>query len=225
MGLTFRAPLSRASAGPLCVGFSRPCRTGREGGDLEVTVDTASGPRAFLLPWFFVRQVDALLELWRRQAHEATLLTMNGELGQTLVEAARAGGLRDVSFLLANGAEVNYRVGGAWTALNDSARYGHLAVVELLLDAGAANLGSALNSACRGGFPLVIALLLDRGATGSEAALLTASLHGHLEAVRLLLDRGVDIHAEGDGALLWARERGHEAVVALLLQRGPVDYW
>ena len=136
---------------PLFVGFSSACRTGREGGDLEVTVQTASGPRTFLLPWFFVREVDAMLERWRREAHEAVLLTMHdGVLGETLREAARAGGQRDVTFLLASGADVNHRA-HYYSPLACAARNGHLAVVTALLDAGADGLGVALLKACSGG--------------------------------------------------------------------------
>ena len=83
-----------ALARPLVVGVSGASKAAREGGNLEVTVETEEGPRTFTLPWFFVRDVDALLERWRREEHEATLLTMNhGMLGATLCQAAGAGGL------------------------------------------------------------------------------------------------------------------------------------
>ena len=216
-----------AATRPSSLGFSSASKVAREGGDLEVTVQTAEGPRVFTLPWFFVRDVDALLERWRREEHEATLLNMNaGNLGATLLQAARLGALRDSTFLLARGADVTYQGGGPWTALNDASRNGHLAVVIALLDAGAGRIGSALHSASMGGRTPVVALLLDRGADihyGNDASLQTAALHGHLETVRLLLDRGADIHAENDGAVRWARERGHEAVAALLRARGAIE--
>ena len=220
-----------ALARPLFVGFSSASRQARDGCDLEVTVQTAAGPRTFTLPWFFVRDVDALLERWRREEHEATLLTMNGGvLGATLVDAARAGGLRDVTFLLARGADVNYpqvnENGATTTALWTSSYYGHLAVVTALLDAGAQARGQALTCAAGGGRTTSVALLLDRGVDihwEDDCPLREAARQGKVNAVRLLLDRGADVHALNDAALLEARRNGHEAVVALLVERGAVD--
>ena len=214
-----------AAARPLFVGFSSASKTVRQGGDLEVTVQTARGPVTFTLPWFFVRDVDALLERWRREEHEAVLLTMNdGLLGETLRQAAHAGGLRDVTFLLARGADVNN--GRVWPPLWYAARNGHLAVATVLLDAGAEQLDGALHLAATGGSVPVGALLLDRGAditSGRHYALYRASFYGHLEFVRLLLDRGAAVNGDGGRPLRWARERGHEAVIALLRERGAVD--
>ena len=217
-----------ALARPLFVGFSSASKAAREGGDLEVTVQTARGPRTFTLPWFFVRDVDALLERWRREEHEATLLTMNdGELGFTLVLAARAGGLRDLTFLLAREADWP-NTGADWKndALGWSAQNGHLTVVQALLNAGAGMLDGALYAASFRGHTAVAALLLDRGADvhdHDDDPLRRAAEGGYLETVRLLLDRGADVHARNDWALHNARRRGHEAVVALLLERGAVD--
>ena len=211
---------------PLFVGFSSVSKVAREGGDLEVTVQTAAGPRVFTLPWFFVRQVDALLEHWRREEHEATLLTMNdGVLGATLCLAAQAGGLRDTTFLLARGADVEYRH-MARTPLMHSAFGGHAAVATVLLDAGAGERNFALLHAAMSGHTQVAALLLDRGADVhflADAPLVHSAQRGCLDCVRLLLDRGADVHALQDSALLLARRNGHEAVVALLLERGAVD--
>ena len=215
-----------ALARPLFVGFSSASKAAREGGDLEVTVDTEEGPVSFTLPWFFVRDVDALLERWRREEHEATLLTMNaGVLGVTLCQAAEAGGLRDTTFLLARGADIEF-VHELWTALLYAAYSGHLAVTTLLLDSGAAELDDALNLSARGGHSRIAALVLDRGADVHfifDLPLRDSARRGYLETVRLLLDRGADVHAMDEGALRGAREAGHEEVVALLLERGAVD--
>ena len=215
---------------PLFVGFSSASKVAREGGNLEVTVDTEEGPVTFTLPWFFVRDVDALLERWRREEHEARLLTMHGaDLGWTLWDAARAGGLRDVTFLLSRGADVNSQGGMYENALCYAAGGGHLVIVTLLLDAGATQLGKALYLAASRNRVPVAALLLDRGADieyGAGVPLLCAASNGHLEFVRLLIDRGANVNAHGafgGSPLLSARREGHEAVVALLLERGAVD--
>ena len=213
---------------PLFAGFSGASKQAREGGDLEVTVETEEGPVSFTLPWFFVRQVDALLERWRREEHEATLLTMNrGVLGATLCEAARAGGPRDATFLLARGADVNFEHRHEnMTPLEHSAERGHLPEATLLLDAGAGRLNSALLYTTVSGHPHVAALLLDRGADVhylDDAPLRFSAEDGFLEMVRLLLDRGADVQALDEAALRMARSNGHDAVVALLLERGAID--
>ena len=211
-----------ATARPLFVGFSSASRQARAG-DLEVTVETEDGPRTFVLPWFFVRQVDALLERWRREEHESTLLAMHdAELGVTLCEAARAGGLLDTTFLLAAGAPVNYEHVFR-TALERSASNGHLSVATLLLNNGSGRIQSALGIATERGHAAIAALLLDRGAdlhALSDTPLRNAAQGGHVDTVRLLLDRGAHIHARNDKALRVASRFGHEAVVALLLERG-----
>ena len=215
-----------ALARPLFAGFSSASKVAREGGDLEVTVDTEDGPRTFTLPWFFVRDVDALLERWRREEHEATLLTMNGGvLGATLYAAADAGGLRDVTFLLASGADVTFQHMG-FTALRQAASHGYLAVATVLLDAGSTQLDSSLYVSARGGHTAVAALLLDRGADvhyDEDLPLQSAAALGHLEMVLFLLERGADIHADNERALRVARGGGNEAIIALLLERGAVD--
>ena len=208
---------------PLFVGFSSASKVAREGGDLDVTVQTARGPVTFTLSWFFVRQVDALLERWRREKHEATLLTMNaGNLGATLVEAAAAGGVRDATFLLVRGADVDYLHFG-WTALPRSAQFGHLQMATVLLDAGAADVERGLLLATAMGRTAVAALLLDRGADvnhGDGMPLRHAISIGNLELVRLLLDRGAVTHGWNNLAVRMARDRGYTKIVALLVERG-----
>ena len=215
-----------ALARPLFVGFSSASRVAREGGNLEVSVQTALGPRMFTLPWFFVREVDALLERWRREEHEATLVTMNdGVMGRTLCEAAGAGGLRDVTFLLARGADMEH-VHENWTPLLHSANGGHVAIATLLLDAGAVELNLALFFTAHSGHTHVAALLLDRGADVhylTDSPLVRSAERGYVEMVRLFLDRGANVHAQQEYALREARRNGHEAVVALLLNRGAAD--
>ena len=207
---------------PLFVGFSSASRQAREGGDLEVTVQTAGGPRTFLLPWFFVRDVDALLERWRREEHEAALLTRNWEhLGATLCEAARAGGVRDTVFLLARGADVEHRQ--EMTSLHFAAQRGHLAVVRALLDAGAGERGHALYLSALNGFAPTVTLLLDHGVDihyMNGTPLRSAASQGDLEMVRLLLARGAFIEADDNSAFLAAARSGRIEMMHMLLYRG-----
>ena len=215
-----------------CVGFSSACKQAREGGGLPgCEVENSSGlalvARPFLPP-DIVRLIDALV---RRLEHEDTLLAMNhGWLGRTLCEAARAGGLRDVRFLLARGADVrtttvHVRGDGAvrpWTALLWSAHTGRARVAALLLDAGA-QAREPLVIAAQHGHREMCALLLDRGAivtAQNDTPLRLASSSGHREVVELLLDRGANIHVEDDAPLDAAATYGHLETVRLLLDRG-----
>ena len=214
-----------------CVGFSSACKQAREGGGLPGYCGRASRGRALrpFLPPDIIRLIDALV---RRLEHEDTLLHMNGGvLGTTLCEAARAGGILDVRFLLARGADLEartvlldeYEVGFNWTALNWAAESGRLAVCRHLLDRGAAEKDAALVNAASNGHAPVVALLLDRGAdihTREEAPLGSAAQEGHAETVALLLDRGADIHVDNDAPLYVAAQNGHTETVRLLLDRG-----
>ena len=227
-----------------CVGFSSACKQAREGGGLpgdERGTARGRSPRPWLPPEI-VRLIDALV---RRLEHEDTLLSMNGGgLGTTLCQAATAGGLRDVRFLLARGADVHHMTvylhnveeeGDAdadWTALRWAAKAGRLDVCAALLDAGAAELDLALFCASYEGHTPVVALLLDRGADvhfDEDDALVTACFRGHLATATLLLDRGADVHAQDDEPLTLAAEEGHLETVRLLLDRGALaqaqDNW
>ena len=227
-----RAPLPMAAAAPgvrpLCVGFSGATRVARfQLGNLEVRFqDEATGElRTFVLPAQALRLVDMQLERWRRAAHEATLLTLNeGDEGQTLSDAAEAGGLRDTAFFLARGVAVDYI---HWienkTALEKAASNGHLGVAAVLIDAGAAELDVSLMWAAQRNHTPVLELLLDRGADihfSSDMALTTAAAAGHLESARLLLDRGANLDALYGMDLRRVRRTGYEALVAFLLERG-----
>ena len=215
----------------LCVGFSSATRVARfQLGNLEVTIETEEGPLTLTLPALWLRLVDLLLDRWRREDHEVALLERNDcELGLTLQQAARAGGLLDTKFLIARGTNVHHGYRGR-NVLDSSVRSGNLAVVKVVLDAGGGRhpmemgwLNASLALAATYGHTSIAALLLDSGASiqfYGNMPLRQAAWENHLETVKLLLDRGADIHAANDDALRGARENGHEAVVALLLERG-----
>ena len=88
------------------MGFSSATRVARYGeGSIEITVNG----RTFVLTGNVLRLIDMYLERWRRAAHEAALLRMNGgRIDQTLCDASWRGGVRDVRFLLLRGADASY---------------------------------------------------------------------------------------------------------------------
>jgi len=150
------------------------------------------------------------------------LLAMNGgDLDRTLAEAACEGGLKDVRFLLASGADAT---AGNGQALKNACREGHLAVAEALLESGAVFTQRCLNdslfNAAYRGHTACCELMLDHGADihyGEDMPLRWAALQGHLQMVALLLDRGADAWSEE--AMYSAMQHHHDAVVALLLER------
>ena len=211
---------------PLCVGFSSATRVARfQLGNLEVSFKDATGKSCvFVLSEETLRLVDLNLERWRREEHEARLLTMNeGRLGVTLVQAAGGGGVRDTTFLLSHGADINYQH-QYMTPFTSAARNGHLTVATVLLDAGAAGLRLAFKIASSWGQTPMVALLLDRGADihdDGDEALRVSAFRGQLETTQLLLDRGADVHAQNDLALrLCVRHRNRLEMVRFLLDRG-----
>jgi hypothetical protein len=192
-----------------CVGFSSACKQVREGGGLpayEPSLISSRG-RAFR-PWLppeIVHLIDAMV---RRLEHEDALLRMNGgDLEDTLCEAAAAGGLCDVCFLMSRGAHMQHTtifvsVNGDernWSALVWASWFGHLAVCGALLASDVPSLDDSLDvalvNATHNGHTHVVALLLDRGADihyQSGVPLTNAVIGGHLSTVRLLLDRGAE---------------------------------
>jgi len=153
----------------LSCGLQGSCKSACQGFGFPASEPDAIGtPRPYLPP-DIVRLIDELL---RASERTEILRAMNGgDLGLTLRDAARAGGLLDTRFLLAAGA-----------------------------DAGAEN-GHALYAACYGGHLQVVEALLDAGGTLTPGhcneALLYAALKGRTACCGLLLDRGADIHHSG----------------------------
>ena len=206
---------------PLSSGLAGCCKSARLGGGLPESQSDSGGltPRPWLPP-DMLRLVDVLA---RRLEREERLRAMyGGELCRTLISAARAGGLRDVRFLLAAGADANFRNG---TPLNVAAGGGHVAVMAALLSAGACGVDEALICAATYNQVPAAALLLARGANihhGDNLALRWAAGNGHFDMVAFLLDNGADLDAENGDALRRAQQNSHAAVVALLLERARV---
>ncbi len=124
-----------------------------------------------------------------------------------------------------------------YTPLLWAARYGHDAVVQLLLEKGAdleakdKDGWTPLLWAAENGHNAVVQQLLEKGADleakdkeFDQTPLLCAVQIGHDAVVQQLLEKGADLEAKdeeyGRTPLLWAVENGHNAVVQQLLEKG-----
>ncbi len=114
-----------------------------------------------------------------------------GDAGKKLQAAARAGHLRRVINLLAEGADPNWRGNQGNTPLMTAARRGHGSIVETLLEAGADP---------------------DLQNQNGNTALILASRHGHPYAVKVLIDNGANkriTNNQGRNPIQTASENGN----------------
>ncbi|KAJ5373354.1 hypothetical protein N7517_005360 [Penicillium concentricum] len=138
---------------------------------------------------------------------------------------------------LARMMDVNQRNKHDTSALYMSARWGHVAITQRLLDLGAAvdapgsQYGSALQAACFAGQEEIVNLLLDKGASffpdesslagkGEYSTPLQAALaNGHDGVAQLLIDRGCKLtkKKQFDDAMDTASFRGNVNIVERLL--------
>jgi Ankyrin repeats (3 copies) len=141
---------------PLGSRFQDCCRQTREGGGL---------PEGSIIPAGITHDLVLFIDPpARRMEREERLLTMHGgDLDWTMRDICFDGGGKDARFLLAHGADPN-RVFDGWYVLSRAAHYGHVAVVEALLEADAGLRGLALSWAGQAGHTAVVALLLEHGA-------------------------------------------------------------
>ncbi|RDH36215.1 ankyrin repeat-containing domain protein [Aspergillus welwitschiae] len=166
------------------------------------------------------------------------------ELGPLEI-AARRGDVKLVEKLIAKGAIIDapdaneegndYQNGCAYTALQIAAFWGHLGVVQCLLDRGAdidairQTLGTPLQAALEGGHFDVADVLLSRGAGIDKhwamfgSCLQIFSERGDIKTVEFLLQRGANVEdrgGENGNALQVACNAGHIDIVKLLLDTG-----
>jgi ankyrin repeat protein len=165
----------------------------------------------------------------------AGLLSAAGDT--RLSEAAMQGNIDVVRSLLKERVDVDAAQGDGTTALHWAAFRDDLAMVKLLLAAGANVKATTregaitpLFMACTNGNAAVIGAMLQAGADANSVnangttALMTAAASGSVDAVKVLLDRGADVkakeHVHGQTALMFAAALNRHAVVRLLMARG-----
>lgn len=112
---------------------------------------------------------------------------------QTLENCVRAGNLSGTQYLLQHG---NFTRVDLYGALHISLREGRVAIVELLMDAGA------------------------NSQIVKDLSLWVAAERGYLPVVQYLIGKGARVEAEGGNALAEACYGGHFEVAAFLVDQG-----
>jgi ankyrin repeat protein len=155
-----------------------------------------------------------------------------------IIDASQFGNLEKVKDFLKQGQDVNRKDAVGLTSLHYASRYGHLAIVQTLLE-HKANINSIdgatpLHLASREGHLPIVKTLLEHGANINSATayskitpLHTASYAGHLEIVKELIKYGAHINcpdAYGSTPLLHAsgnsREQIYLEIIKELLNHG-----
>ena len=153
-----------------------------------------------------------------------------------LVDAARTGDVHTVrAGLQQKGVKINETAPDGTTARQWAVQRDDVAMVELLLRAGAApRIGSRYGVqpvaiAAVNGNVAILRLLLEAGADANagisegETALMVAARTGKIEPLRLLLVHGADVNARsprGQTALMWAAGQNNADAVRLLVEAG-----
>jgi uncharacterized protein len=115
-----------------------------------------------------------------------------------LLNAAAAGHLASLRFLISKGANTSSTNRAGTTALMEAATHGHIETVEFLLDGGAK---------------------IDAQDTGGDSALIYAAFNGRTDVVKLLLKRGANkalANRAGETASMIAAKRNFASIAELL---------
>jgi uncharacterized protein len=161
----------------------------------------------------------------------AETIARTGQLD--IFAAAGSGRLDALESALARSASVTSYAYDGWTPLHLAAFFGHLALAERLLGAGAdiqavsrnSLTNTPLHAAIAGGHTDVALLLIDRGAdvqakdAGGHTPMHIAAENGVAAIVKALLARGADPHAvdaEDKTPLSRAAARNHAEIIDLI---------
>lgn len=145
--------------------------------------------------------------------------------------AAQEGHLEVVKLLLEKGAAIETKTNYRRAPVSTAAFYSNPAIVKVLAVKGTVEAIGAtpLYIAAREGHLAVVKLLLEKGAAIEAKAedgctpLSTAAFNGHADVVKLLLERGAAVegkHKDSVTPLAMAAQQGHLEVVRLLLEKG-----
>lgn len=129
----------------------------------------------------------------------ALTLSGCGNKNDNLIRAAEAGNEKEVSQLLAKGADANAKDRNDYPALYFAAYKGHKNVVALLIDKGA-----DVNAKGNGGY----------------TPLHGAAMGGHKEIAELLIEKGADVNARSVHGMTPLHETRNKDVAELLRQHG-----
>lgn len=154
-------------------------------------------------------------------------------LKKQFLSAAEGGDIELIKSLIGQGVDINAKDNkNEWTALHIASSFGHLNVVEYLVEQGALidlvdyqEFTSLLHAALSGKI-LILEYLINQGANINSidnmgrSALHLAALTGELDVVSYLVEKGLDVKAkniEGKTPLDKATENDREDVVCFLL--------
>lgn len=169
---------------------------------------------------------------FRTEAAPAPTPTASDELNK----AARAGNLKSVEALIADGALVNARNSLGGTALHDAAWSGEKEIAAYLISAGAdvnakhaEGSSTPLHYAVLTNHPEVVEVLLDHGADvkalyrSTQTPLQLAAARGYGRIASLLIAHGADVNARDENGatpLSEAAWTGETEMVKLLIAKG-----
>lgn len=142
---------------------------------------------------------------------------------KSITEAVLRSDAEVIKQFLAMGADVNHRPGAMATPLQAAALWGKLELANLLLEAGAKDIGSAIAGAAeRGHIPVLRRLLEEKWDPGKEGfpALKAAAYNNQAEAVKLLLEKGVRMDSENYYAIGEAARNGAIDVLKIFFAAG-----
>lgn len=158
------------------------------------------------------------------------LISWHWDREQRFVSAAQRGDVETVRAYLNEGMNPDIPTYANMNALKWASFQGNAAIVQLLLEQGAAP-NAALKQAAMTGQTAILAMLLKKSKELPQeeggVALCAAAESGNVEAVKVLLARGIDINyrttweiERGMTPLLYAARRGSLTMVRALEQRG-----